>query len=141
MSKNTHNLNAHAWQYILNAVNSEDVDIEAMTDRQKVDFVYSHFADTANHQFNMRKFPVQQDRFADWLAGAPSIFNIDFANHRILEIAIEWGSIPENATEAQEDKILSNWYNYIAAKFFQLKSKLEKYENMPAHLLTVTEAA
>ena len=62
--------------------------------------------------------------FADWLVGLPSVINIEFRNHAIIEIAKEWNSIPATATERQEDKILGNWFNFIANKFFQLHKQL-----------------
>jgi hypothetical protein len=51
--------------------------------------------------------------------GLPSCLNVDYENYRIIELCKEWCVLPENATEAQEYKILSNWFNYMANKFFQ----------------------
>ena len=62
----------------------------------------------------------------NWIMGLPTCLNIDFENYKILELAKLWGSIPENATEKQEDKILANWWNFIAVKFFQLVRKYNK---------------
>ena len=62
----------------------------------------------------------EQKALAEWLQGLPSAVSIDFYNHHILELAVKWGSIPEDATERQEDKILDNWFNFIAAKTCQL---------------------
>ncbi len=69
--------------------------------------------DTQNHQ----------ERFRQWIMGLPSTFNIDFENYRIIEIAKEWGALSINATDRQGDKIISNWFNYIAAKTIQLMGK------------------
>ena len=60
---------------------------------------------------------------ANWLMGLPSCFNIDFENYRILEIAKEWGSLAQNAAPHDEDKIISNWFNFISAKTIQLIKK------------------
>lgn len=62
----------------------------------------------------------EQKALAEWLQGLPSAVSIDFYNHHILELAVKWGSIPEDATERQEDKILDNWFNFIANKITQL---------------------
>ena len=62
----------------------------------------------------------EQKALAEWLQGLPSAINIDFYNHEILKLAVLWGSIPENATEKQEDKIIDNWFNFIANKIGQL---------------------
>ena len=45
---------------------------------------------------------------------------------KLKEIAEEWGSIVKTDSEAKKDKILGNWFNYIANKFFQLHDKLNK---------------
>lgn len=59
----------------------------------------------------------------EWLQGLPSCLNIEFTYYEILKLAVKWGSIPENATEKQENKILDNWYNFIANKIMQLFRK------------------
>ena len=104
-----------------------------LTDKQKIDFVFNTFMSeykySINNGLSIRKVGIQTI-FADYLAGLPSCINIEFRNFYILEMAKQWGSIPENATEKQEDKILSNWFAYIATNFFQLKNKLATKENL-----------
>lgn len=58
--------------------------------------------------------------FSEWLTGIPSAIHIPVYYHEIISLAKQWQSIPENATEKQEDKICENWYNFITVKFFQL---------------------
>lgn len=125
---NAHNLNAHAWRLWLDSISSEDTDLK--TDREKVMFAYDRFINES--AYDPRKHN-QQDYFAGWLQGLP--FHLPFENHEILAIAKAWGSIPQDATERQEAKILNNWYRFMAAKFFQLKGKLEKKDYLPQHLL------
>jgi hypothetical protein len=65
------------------------------------------------------------------LQGLPSCLNIVFSNYDIIQLAKSWESLPENATEKQEDKILSNYFNFMAAKFFQLCSQNKvNYSNL-----------
>jgi len=72
---------------------------------------------------NLLRYGSYQNTFKEWLMGLPSCIDIAFENYRIIEIAKEWGSIPENATEKQEDVVLENWFNLIAAKTFSLFHK------------------
>lgn len=125
----THNLNAQAWRLWLDSIESEDQDLK--TDREKVMFAWDRFLS----ENTSLRFVSLQDRFADWLQGLP--FHLPFENYEILQTAKSWGSIPQDATEKQEDKILENWYHFMTAKFFQLKTKVEKYENLPARLLEI----
>lgn len=105
-------------------INSE-YDLKLANDKDRVNFVMSEFERCSNYPHNFQKFPNIADRFGDWLQGLP-VFQIDYENYAILQIAKKWGSLPEYATEYQEDKILANWWNYIANKFFQLHKHLNK---------------
>ena len=72
------------------------------------------------HKGNKQKY------FAEWLQGLPSCFTIAFYNWEILQLAKTWGSLPENASEKQENKILENYWNFMSYKFFQLLKKEQK---------------
>lgn len=127
------NAKKHAFKYILDSIDGDGYGVQLTTDKQKIDFVFNTFMSeykySINNGLSIRKVGIQTI-FADYLAGLPSCINIEFRNFYILEMAKQWGSIPENATEKQEDKILSNWFAYIATNFFQLKNKLANKENL-----------
>jgi len=44
-------------------------------------------------------------------------------NYKIIEIAKKSGSLPKNATQNQEDRVLENYWNFMASKTFQLFNK------------------
>lgn len=54
----------------------------------------------------------------DWLQGLA--LNIEFNNYDILQLAKQWGSLPIESTEAQENKILDNYWRLMATKTLQL---------------------
>jgi hypothetical protein len=125
---NTH-AKKHAFNYILNSIDGEGYGVQLETDKQKIDFVYDTFKSEYAH--NIAYFNHNEPlAFADYLAGLPSCINIEFRHYYILEMAKQWGSIPENATEKQEEKILSNWFHYVANNFFQLHRKLSTKETL-----------
>ena len=119
----TKELNQKAFSYIINCVDGEGYGRELNNAQEKLQFV----ADTFKAEYvcpeNLRRYGSYQEVFRQWLMGLPSSFNVDFENYRIIEIAKEWGSIPTNATERQEQKIIDNWFNLIASKTFQLMKK------------------
>lgn len=115
--------NELVFSYILENITSEDYDTTCTNDAEKLAFVLDCFRREHNYEYNKKRIPNLQNRFADWLAGLPSVFTVDFENYDILQIAKKWESIPENASEKQENKILNNWFNFISAKFFQLCNK------------------
>lgn len=110
----TNSKNHPVFSYLISCMNEEG------TTEQKINEVLSRFNEEYNHEYNKKRYKNLQDRFAEWLKGAPSALEIDYWTDDILKLAIDWKSIPENATESQKNKIVANFYNFIACKFFQL---------------------
>ena len=57
----------------------------------------------------------------EWIQGLPSCINIAFTNYEILQLAKKLGGIEKNPTEAQECKILDNYFNFIANYILQME--------------------
>lgn len=119
--------NHPVWKYMLDAINEDlkgnyNLETEPTTDQERVQFVLDTFK--SEYGFNIPRYGLQ-GAFKEWLMGLPSVIHIDFENYKIIEIAKKWGSLPENPTERQEDKIIEGWFNFIAVKFFQLCLKLK----------------
>jgi hypothetical protein len=125
MTTNTKEFKALVNNYILNAIDTEAYEVQANTEAEKLQFLADTFKKEYGHE--VKRYGNYQGTLAQWFMGLPSVFNVDFENYRIIEIAKEWGSLPANATEKQEDKIISNWFNFIAAKTMQLMSKHNIY--------------
>jgi len=109
--------------YILDAIDGSGYDKELNTDTEKLQFLADTFKAEYVFPENVRQYPNRQDLFAQWLMGLPSSFNIDFNYCDIIRLAKEWDTIPQNATEKQEDKVCANWFNLIALKTMQLMAK------------------
>lgn len=108
------------FAYIIDSINPDDYDVVANTDKEKLQFVYDTFKSEMGHLIPQ---VGKVNAFREWLQGLPTAMDIEYQNHKILEIAYEWGSLLKNATEDQEDKILDNWFNFIANKTFVLMRK------------------
>lgn len=118
----TAELNEKCFAYILDAIPepseiAEGWNIKAETDAERLQFVLNTFR--SEYRYNIERMG-ELNGFREWLLGLPSAINIEFRNYNIIEIAKAWGSIPQDATEKMEDKIIENWFNLIANKFFQL---------------------
>lgn len=109
--------------YILDAIDGSGYGKELTTDTDKLQFVADCYKSEYSFPDNLKRYGSHQNCFANWLQGLPSSFNIDYENYRIIELAIEWGSIPANADDRKTDKILDNWWNFIACKTIQLMAK------------------
>jgi hypothetical protein len=113
-------LDRTAKEYILDAIDSEGYEIRTETEAEKIAFLADTFQ--KEYGFAIKRYGAQK-ALAEWIMGLPSAFNIDFENYKILQIAVEWGSLPKDYTEKQADKILANWFNFISAKTLQLFRK------------------
>jgi hypothetical protein len=112
------------YPYILNCIDSEVYEVKTESEEEKLSFLYKTFVSEYWYIENQRYYHNNIiTAFASWLQGLPSSFNIDFENYRIIEIAKEWGSLSIDADDRKEDKILNNWWNFIAVKTFQLFRK------------------
>jgi hypothetical protein len=109
--------------YILSAIDGEGYEKTFSNDTEKLQFLADTFKSEYCYPENLKRYGSYQETLRNWIMGLPSVFNIDFENYRILELSKEWGSLPANATEKQEDKLLENWFNFIAAKTLQLMNK------------------
>ena len=119
----TKELNTKAFEYILNCIDGEGYGKILFTDKDKLQFLADTFKSEYCFTENLKYYGSYSKTFENWLMGLPSCFNVDFENYEVLRIAKIWGSIPENATEKQEDKILGNWFSFIANKTFQLMKR------------------
>jgi hypothetical protein len=114
------------YPYILNCIDSDNYEISPApgTEEEKLKFLYNTFISEywyiENQKYYHNNIIVA---FSSWLQGLPSSFNVDYENYRIIEMAKEWGSLQADANDKQEDKILNNWWNFIAVNTFQLFKK------------------
>lgn len=120
MKTNTKAFNEVYFKYILDSINFEDFDPK--NDKERMELFWVDFDQRANYKYNKKRIPNLQDRIADFLMGLP--YDFKFANWEILEMAVEQGSLPENYTEKQADRILDNYWNFTALKIIQLSKKL-----------------
>jgi hypothetical protein len=116
-------LNSNVFVYILSCIDESGYDLNLITDAEKLQFVADCFKREYLFPANLNRYGSYQKTFGNWLMGLPSCFNVDFENYRIIEIAKSWGSLPIDATDKQEDKILDSWFSFIACKTFQLMKK------------------
>ena len=116
MSKSSE-LDQKVKRYIIDCIDGTGYDVELKTTAEKIDFLRDCFEREYGHEIKRQGYV---NALREWFAGLPSACTVAFYNGDILTLAVEWGSIPENATEKQEYKILENWFNLVAVKTDQL---------------------
>ena len=113
--------------YIISAVNVTDYDTSATTDAEKIAFVMSCYDSEFNHKYNQVRHPNEQDRFANWLAGFPSVLDIPFYPGKIIELAKQLQEVDTYPNEKSTTKnIVKNYFNFMACNIIKINSKLNK---------------
>ena len=116
---------ANIQNYLLDAVSTEDHKTEATTDAQKLAFVMSCYNSEFNHKYNAIRYPNEQERFANWLAGLPSVLDIPFKYDGVLKLAKQLQEV-ETYNEKTEQRICENYFNFMAYHILKLNQKLNK---------------
>ena len=114
MSKSTI-LDQTVKSYILSTIEDDGNGTELNTNAEKCAYLKERFAAEYGWRVNQ---VGRQTAMIDWLQGLA--LHIEYMNYQILQLAKEWGSLPDKATPRQEDKILDNYWTFIAAKTLQL---------------------
>jgi hypothetical protein len=91
-------------------------------DKEKINTFFKIFNDEYKWQIS---HDGEFQALIDYLQGLGGCLSIAFNNHEILEMAKEFGSIPKDATERQEDAILENYWRFMANKLIQLKKRVK----------------
>ena len=113
--------------YLIDAINTDDHKTEATTHAEKLAFVMSCYNSEFNHKFNQARHPNEQTRFANWLAGLPSVLNIPFYNDDIINLAKRLQEVDTYPNEKNTTKnIIDNYFNFMAYHILKLNSKLNK---------------
>ena len=95
--------------YILSNI---DEDIEGnpiSSEADKINYIFDRF----NSEYGWRVNQVGKvAAMVDWLQGLA--LNIEFYNDEIINLAVRLGSIDENPSEKLQDRVIKNYWNFMA---------------------------
>ena len=118
---------ANIQTYLIDAINTEDHTTEATTHAEKLAFVMSCYESEFNHKYNQVRHPNEQDRFANWLAGLPSVLDIPFYNDDVINLAKRLQEVDTYPNEKNTTKnIVENYFNFMSYHILKLNQKLNK---------------
>ena len=104
--------------YILSTIN-EDIEgnpINLETD--KIKYIFDRF----NSEYGWRVNQVGKiAAMIDWLQGLA--LNIEFYNDAIINLAVRLGSIDENPSEKLQDRVIENYWNFMANIILSFETK------------------
>ena len=111
--------------YLIDAINTEDALHDANTDAEKIAFVVACYESEFNHEWNQARHPNEQTRFANWLAGLPSVLDIPFYNDDVVNLAKRLQEVDTYPNEKNTTKnIIDNYFNFMAYHILKLNQKL-----------------
>ena len=118
---NTKKYQENFKNYFLEVIKSQDLPEDIKTDKEKVNFIFERFNSEYNHVNNIRKTPNFQLRFAEWLQGLA--INLPYNYNDILELAKK---LLETDQLKNENRIIKNYWSFMAYQIIKLKENLNK---------------
>lgn len=109
--------NGVQYAYILDCVYSDEINVEALNDDEKIKYVLDTFDDEFNDHYSKRIYPNLIERFSQWLRGLPTALSVEYRNYQIIEIGKSWGYCETDKKAAQ---FCDDWFFQISSKFFHL---------------------
>lgn len=121
MNTKGHELDKIVKTYILSHIDASAYqEQEPADDAEKIHFLYMTFQ--SEYGWSIPRYGLV-GALREWFRGLPSACHIAFYNSDIIQLAEKWGSLPKNASEREQQKILDNYWNLIANKTAQLFRK------------------
>ena len=108
--------------YILDCIDSEDDLINKELSREeKIKYLFDRF--NSEYGWNIQR-AGKQKALEEWLSGLA--INIPYTHFDIIELAKNMGSVNQNLSTAQEDRIIENYFNFMAYMVLLLEDEIKE---------------
>ena len=121
LKTNTKKYQENFKTYFLEVIESEYLPQDIKTDKDKVNFIFERFDSEYNYANNIRRTPNFQLRFAEWLQGLA--VNLPYNYNEIIDLAKK---LLETDQLKNEDRIINNYWSFMAFQIIKLKDNLNK---------------
>lgn len=117
MKKNPRNYEVRGkmYAYILDSISSDEVDVESMSDKERIEFALDTFY--VEKFENDRRGMSTLDLLTEWISGLCSTVNVAFTDYDIAQIGTEWGYC---RTDASVSLFVRSWFERIAGGILRL---------------------
>lgn len=117
MKKNPRNYEVRGkmYAYILDSISSDEVDVESMSDKERIEFALDTFY--VEKFENDRRGMSALDLLTEWISGLCSTVNVAFTDYDIAQIGTEWGYC---RTDASISLFVRSWFERIAGGILRL---------------------
>ena len=103
------------YAYILDSISSDEVDVESMSDKERIEFALDTFY--VEKFENDRRGMSTLDLLTEWISGLCSTVNVAFTDYDIAQIGTEWGYC---RTDARASLFVRSWFERIAGGILSL---------------------
>tara|TARA_R100001082_G_C4357002_1_gene157367 strand:+ start:1413 stop:1763 length:351 start_codon:yes stop_codon:yes gene_type:complete len=94
-------------------------DVDGMNREQKI----KHLSNRIDSEYgHLVKRLGRQKAISEWLSGLA--INIPFYNQDILQLAKDMGSVDNELTERQEERIIENYWDFMAMMVLELEKEV-----------------
>lgn len=117
MKKNPrdYEVNGKMYAYILDSISSDEVDVESMSDKERIEFALDMFY-TEMFKDDRRRMSAL-DLLTEWIGGLCSTVKVAFTNYDIAKVGTEWGYC---RTDARTSQFVRTWFERIANGILRL---------------------
>jgi len=106
--------------YILSNIEEDIEGNPISSEADKINYIFDRF----NSEYGWRVNQVGKvAAMVDWLQGLA--LDIEFYNDEIINLAIRLGSIDENPSEKLQDRVIENYWNFMANIILGFESRKE----------------
>ena len=106
-------------KYILECLETEDELMgKSLSDDEKINYLFDRFGNEYGFQIERMG---EHRAMTEWLSGLA--INIPYTHSDIIELAIQMRSIDNNPSEALKDKLIFNYFSFMANIILSFKHK------------------
>lgn len=100
-------------QYIIDAIDASNYELEKepRTVAEKVRFLWATF--NSEYAHGIERYGISR-AIREWLQGLPSSCNVEYHNHEILKLDVEWGELSAGSNDSEQDGFLEDYFGLIA---------------------------
>lgn len=104
----------------INSILLDAIDTDENTQNlTPIKYLFNRFENEYNHSYNIKRYPNDQTRLAEWLKGLPSVINLPYIYNFIIELYGEFYNM-DRFTPEQQKRLIKNYYNFIAYHLIKL---------------------
>ena len=111
--------------YILDCISDEDDLIgKNLSRKEKIKYLFDRFNSEYGWKVGRTRKDTKQNVIAEWLSGIA--IHIPISYYDIIELAKNMGSVDDNLTSVQEDRICENYWNFMAYMILLLEKEIKE---------------